>query len=91
MISCVMANLSGPGRIKLSTSGWFYGIFIALLLIILFVGLFIWLKRIRDDYWERKGKNIGHSQISNINANEVTEIHDKIISNNQLVFYKSYC
>ena len=90
MISCVMANLSGPGRIKLSTSGWFYGIFIALLLIILFVGLFIWLKRIRDDYWERKGKNIGHS-ISNINANEVTEIHGKIISNNQVVFYTSYC
>ena len=83
----VMDNLSGPGRIKLSTSGWFYGIFIALLLIILFVGLFIWAKRVRDDYWERKGKNIRLSQINSGNAVDVTEIHGKIKSNNQVVSY----
>ena len=41
---------------KLATSGWFYGIFVSLLLIIIFLALFIWLKRMRDNYWERKGQ-----------------------------------
>ncbi len=40
---------------KLATAGWFYGIFVSLLLIILLLALFIFLKRLRDDYWERKG------------------------------------
>ena len=45
-----------PGRFKLSTTGWFWGIWVSLLLIILLLVLFIFLKRVRDEYWELKGR-----------------------------------
>ena len=47
---------SAPGEVALGAAGWFYGIFIALLLLILIIALFLWGKRQRDNWWATKGE-----------------------------------
>jgi len=48
---------TGPGRVKLSTAVWFYCIFLVLLIIIVLCGIFVWAKKVRDAYWEKKRSN----------------------------------
>ena len=48
--------VSAPGEVALAAAGWFYGIFIALLIIILVIAVFLWGKTQRDKWWERHGE-----------------------------------
>jgi len=47
---------SAPGRSRLATAAWFYGIWLSLFLIILFLVAFFFLKRVRDRWWDTKGE-----------------------------------
>ncbi|KAI0242502.1 Neuroglian [Lamellibrachia satsuma] len=58
-----------PGRTKLSTSAWFYGIWLSLFLIILFIVAFFFLKRVRDKWWKTKEEEI-EEQIRQLQAEE---------------------
>jgi len=49
---CVVA----PGDFHLATSGWFYGIFIALFLIIVGLLALMVLKKYTDRNWQEKGQ-----------------------------------
>jgi len=44
-----------PGDFHLATSGWFYGIWICLLLILIILILLIVAKKYTDKNWEEKG------------------------------------
>ncbi len=53
---------SAPGEVALGAAGWFYGIFVALLLLILVIALFLWGKRQRDKWWAKQGQSTSSSQ-----------------------------
>jgi len=46
-----------PGDFDLSTSGWFYGIWISLFLILVILILLIVAKKYTDKNWQEKGTN----------------------------------
>jgi len=50
---------AAPGDFDLSRAGWFYGIWICLLLILLILILLIVAKKYTDKNWEEKGTT-GH-------------------------------
>jgi len=52
-----------PGRMFLGVSGWFYGIWASLLIIILGVILFYFLKKKRDVWWEKKEGEIAEAML----------------------------
>lgn len=52
-----------PGRMNLGFSGWFYGIWVCLLIIILALVLFYFLKKNRDVYWEKKEGEIAEAML----------------------------
>ena len=58
-VNCIVFYLlciSAPGNFRLSVSFWFYGIFIALILIIAFMVIFIVAKKTTDINHKQKGK-----------------------------------
>jgi len=58
-----------PGRYAVGVSGWFYGIFVALIIIGVFLVLFIIFKSRADAWWEEKEGKI-QEEMRNIQAEE---------------------
>lgn len=52
--------MSAPGDFDLATSGWFYGIWICLFLILVILILLIVAKKYTDKNWEEKGYSLFH-------------------------------
>lgn len=58
-----------PGHFELGSSMWFYGIFIALFLLVMLVVAFYMLKKVTDSRWERKEEEIAE-QVRGLQAQE---------------------
>ena len=50
--------ITAPGRYVLAKSGWFWGIWISFLIIIIGIVIFFVLKRVTDRWFDRKGETI---------------------------------
>ena len=47
--------VAAPGRYDLKVSGWFYGIWLSLFLILVLLVLFLIFKKTTDKWWQQKG------------------------------------